>query len=80
MQLGTVIEKNLVTPEYLNSYTKDVTYASSDEFFAGNNMMLKVGDEVTTKNGIKYESYIDTTTNDQGREISTLKFKPIIIE
>ena len=43
-------------------------------------MMLKVGDEVTTKNGIKYESYIDTTTNDQGREISTLKFKPIIIE
>lgn len=80
MQLGNVIAKNLVTAEYLNSYTKDVTYAPSDEFFAGNNMMLKVGDEVTTKDGIKYESYIDTTTNDQGTKISTLKFKPITIE
>jgi hypothetical protein len=80
MQLGNVIAKNLVTAEYLNSYTKDVTFSGKEEFYAGNNMMLNIGDEVTTKDGIKYESYIDTTTNDQGRKISTLKFKPITIE
>ena len=80
MQLGNVIAKNLVTAEYLNSYTKDVSFSGKEEFYAGNNMMLNIGDEVTTKDGIKYESYIDTTTNDQGRKISTLKFKPITIE
>lgn len=80
MQLGTVIEKDLVTAEYLNSYTKDVSFTGKEEFYAGNNMMLNIGDEVTTKDGIKYESYVDTTTDNQGREISTLKFKPITIE
>jgi len=80
MQLGTVIEKDLLTAEYLNSYTKDVSFSGKEEFYAGNNMMLNIGDEVTTKDGIKYESYVDTTTDDQGREISTLKFKPITIE
>lgn len=80
MQLGTVIEKDLVTAEYLNSYTKDVSFSGKEEFYAGNNMMLNIGDEVTTKDGIKYESYVDTTTDNQGREISTLKFKPITIE
>lgn len=80
MQLGNVIAKNLVTAEYLNSYTKDVSFSGKEEFYAGNNMMLNIGDEVTTKDGIKYESYVDTTTDNQGREISTLKFKPITIE
>ena len=80
MQLGTVIEKDLLTAEYLNSYTKDVSFSGKEEFYAGNNMMLNIGDEVTTKDGIKYESYVDTTTDNQGREISTLKFKPITIE
>lgn len=78
MNLSEATEKNLITADYLNNLSYEAPGGAQQEMFrTGGNNMMSVGDIITTKDGKKYESYHDTVKNEYGRDVTTIRFRPI---